>query len=88
MLEESEIRSLRNKKGEKLTKKEQQIKTQTLRTAMLISKYGKMAAVSLSGRNLQFSDVEEVLKSENRLSDHFFELIAEAEKNSLKNRFW
>jgi len=87
-LEESGVQSLIDKKGEKLSKREQQINNQAIRTARLVSKYGKIGAVALSGRNLQISDAEGVLKKENGISDHFFELIAEAEKKSLKRRFW
>ncbi|MCW4016940.1 MAG: DEAD/DEAH box helicase [Candidatus Bathyarchaeota archaeon] len=87
-VEESAVQSLVDKRGEKLTKSEQQISSQALRTARLVSKYGKTAAVCLSARNLQISDAEQVLEQENNLSDHFFELITEAEKKSLKRKFW
>ena len=87
-LEESAVQSLVDKRGEKLTKSEQQINSLALRTARLVSKYGKPAAVSLSGRNMQISDAEEILEQENTLSDRFFELITEAEKKSLKRKFW
>jgi ATP-dependent Lhr-like helicase len=87
-LGESGVQSLIDKRGEKLTKSEQQISRQTVRTARLVSKYGKTAAVSLSGRNMHISDAEEILEKENNLSDHFFELITEAEKKSLKRKFW
>ncbi len=87
-IEESGVQSLLDKRGERLTKSEQQISSQAARTARLVSKYGKTAAVSLSGRNMQISDAEEILEKENRLSDNFFELITEAEKKSLKRKFW
>jgi ATP-dependent Lhr-like helicase len=87
-IEESGVQSLLDKRGEKLTKGEQRISSQAARTARLVSNYGKTAAVSLSGRNLQISDAEEILEKENRLSDHFYELITEAEKKSLKRKFW
>jgi len=73
---------------QKLTKSESKINRQAVRTAWLISKYGKPAAVSLAGRNLQIPDAQEILKKENGLSDHFFELITEAERKSLKRKFW
>ncbi|PVX26313.1 MAG: ATP-dependent helicase [Candidatus Bathyarchaeum sp.] len=85
---ESDVQSLLDKRGEKLTKAEQQISNRAQRTARLVSKYGKPAAVSLSGRNMKISDAEEVLETENALSDRFFELITEAEKKSLKRKFW
>ena len=87
-LAEAGVQSLVDKRGEKLTKSEQQVNRQAVRTARLVSKYGKTAALTLSGRNLQISDAEEVLENESTLSDHFFELITEAEKKSLKRKFW
>jgi len=86
--DEDGVQSLVDKRGEKLTKSENKINRQAVKTARLISKYGKTAAVSLSGRNLQIHDVEGILKKENALSDHFFELITEAERKSLKRKFW
>jgi ATP-dependent Lhr-like helicase len=90
MLRRSEagVQSLVDKRGEKLTKSETKIKRQAAKTARLLSKYGKASAVSLCGRNLKVHDVEEILEKEKMLSDHFFELITEAEKKSLKRKFW
>jgi len=87
-MEEARVQSLVDKRGEKLTKSEQQINSWAVRTARLVSKYGKTAAVSLAGRNLYITDAEEILEKENVLSDHFFELITESEKKSLKRKFW
>ena len=77
-----------DKRGEKLTKSERKINRQAVKTARLVSRYGKPAAVSLSGRNIQLSDAEGILEKENALSDHFFELVTEAERKSLKRKFW
>jgi len=86
--EEEEVHSLVDKKGEKLTKSEEKTKEQAVETAKLMSKYGKLAAVALAGRRLKTSDVEKVLSEEKILSDKFFELVIEAERNALKRRFW
>ncbi len=86
--EEDGVQSLVDKRGEKLTKSERKINQQAVETARLVSRYGKPAAVSLSGRNIQLSDAKEILEKENVLSDHFFELITEAERKSLKRKFW
>ncbi len=86
--EEEGVQSLVDKRGEKLTKSERKINRQAVSTSRLVFKYGKPAAVSLSGRNVQLSDAEEILEKENVLSDHFFELVAEAERKSLKRKFW
>jgi hypothetical protein len=32
--------------------------------------------------------VKVILKEEKMLSDHFFELVMEAERNALRRRFW
>jgi ATP-dependent Lhr-like helicase len=86
--EEEQIQILVEKKGEKLTKSEQKWRDQALRTAELLAAYGKPAAVALAGRKLRVSDVEEILWQEKRLSDRFYELVIEAERNAMKRRFW
>jgi len=86
--EEGEVQSLVDKRGEKLTKNEEKMKERAVETARLMSSYGKPAAVALSGRKLKVSDVEEILEGETSLSDRFFELVIEAERDALKRRFW
>ncbi|MDH5390093.1 MAG: DEAD/DEAH box helicase [Candidatus Bathyarchaeota archaeon] len=86
--EEGKVQSLVDKEGEKLTKIEEKMKERAVKTARLMSEYGKPAAVALSGRKLKISDVKGILKEEKALSDHFFELVMEAERNALKRRFW
>lgn len=86
--EEEQIRSLIEKKGEKLTKSEQKWQDQALRTAVLLASYGKPAAVALAGRKLRVSDVEDIFWQEKKLTDRFYELILEAERNAMKRRFW
>jgi ATP-dependent Lhr-like helicase len=86
--EEDQIRSLVEKRGEKLTKSEQKLLEQALETAELMSTYGKPAAVTLSGRRVRIDDALTVLREEHVLSDRLFELVIEAERNALKRRFW
>jgi len=86
--EEDQIRSLVEKRGEKLTKSEQKLLEQALETAELVSRYGKPAAVALAGRRVRTDDALRVLREEHVLSDRFFELVIEAERNALKRRFW
>jgi len=86
--EEDQVWPIVEKKGEKLTKGEEKLWKEARETAKLVSKHGKPAAVALAGRRLRASDVEEVLKEESSLSDHFFELVLEAERKALKKRFW
>ncbi len=86
--EEDQIRTLVEKKGEKLTKSEQKWLEHALKTSKLVSTYGKAAAVALTGRRLRISDAQEVLRKEHTLSDRFFELVIETERSALKRRFW
>jgi ATP-dependent Lhr-like helicase len=86
--EEEQLRMLVEKKGEKLTASEQRWRKQAVRTAELLASYGKPAAVGLAGRKLRVSDVEKLFLQEKKLTDRFFELIIEAERNALKRRFW
>jgi len=86
--EEEQIRSLAEKKGEKLTKSEQKLLEHALETAELVTRYGKAAAVALAGRRVRTSDALEVLRKDNSLSDRFFELVVEAERDALKRRYW
>jgi len=85
--EEEQIRSLADKKGEKLTKSEQKWLEQARETAELINRYGKSAAVALAGRRVRTSDALQVLRKEHVLSDRLFELVIEAERDALKRRF-
>ncbi len=87
-IDEEEALSLIEKRGEKLTKREKKLREEALKTANLISKYGKAASVALCGRGLRISDVKEVLSREETLTDRFYELIIEREREALKRRFW
>jgi len=61
---------------------------QAVRTAQLISSYGKTAALGLSARRVKVDDVRDILKKEKTPTDHFFELVIDAERKALKRRFW
>lgn len=85
---EEAVYSLVEKRGEKLTKDERKLRRWAFETGRLLREYGKVAAVGLCGRKLRADDVKEILKEERELSDRFFELVIEAEKKALKERFW
>ncbi|HKZ93623.1 MAG TPA: DEAD/DEAH box helicase [Candidatus Bathyarchaeia archaeon] len=85
--EEEQTRSLVDKKGEKPTKSERKLLEQALETAELMKNYGKAAAVALAGRRVRTQDALNVLRKQHVLSDRFFELVIEAERDALKRRF-
>ena len=75
------------KKGQKLTKDEEWLRSVAQETAKLIEKYGKPAAVALSARKVRVSDIRAVLEKEPALSDKFYELVLDAERIALTKRF-
>ena len=86
-VEEERALPILEKKGEKLTKNEERLHKQALQTAQLIAKYGKAAAVALSARRVQPSDVLSVLEEEPKLNDRFYELVLDAERKAISKRF-
>ncbi len=87
-VEEEKALPLIEKKGEKLAKGEEKLHKQALQTAQLIAKYGKVAAVALCARRVQPSEVSNVLEEEPKLTDRFYELILDAERQAMSKRFW
>lgn len=85
--DEEEVYSLVEKRGEGLTKAEEKLKKEAMDAAKLIIRYGKPAAVALTGRGLKASDVVNILDVERKISDSFFELIIEAERRALKRKW-
>ncbi len=86
-VEEEKAQVLVEKKGERLGKLEEKMQGHASRTAEIIEKYGKPAAVALSARHVSAADVRAVLEKEPKLSDHFYELVLEAERKVLSKRF-
>ncbi len=86
-VDEEEAYPLVEKAGEKLNKREEALKREARRTARLISKYGKAAAIALAGKSISVKQAEEVLMKEAEPTDRLFELVLEAERKALKARF-
>jgi ATP-dependent Lhr-like helicase len=86
-VEEEKAMPLIEKRGVKLAKNEEKMQIHARQTAELIEKYGKAAAVALSGRRVSAADVKAVLEKEPKLSDKFYELVLEAERKVLNKRF-
>jgi ATP-dependent Lhr-like helicase len=86
-VEEEKAAGLLEKKGEHLAKVEEKMQATAKKTAELIEKYGKAAAVGLSARHVSVADIAEVLEKEPKVSDKFYELVLEAERKVLNRRF-
>jgi ATP-dependent Lhr-like helicase len=87
-VEEEKLVPITEKQGQKLTKAEEKLHLQAVQTAKLIEKYGKAAAIALSARRVQPSDVKTVLEIQPKATDRFYELVLEAERKALSKRFW
>lgn len=85
--DEEKALPLAEKKGQKLTKVEEKLRNQAVRSGQLVSKYGKVAVVALSARRVWLSDVASVLEKEHRFNQKFYELVLEAERKALSKRF-
>ena len=72
----------------KRSRMEKRIIKRLEKTAQLTSKYGKIAALTLAGKNINPEDAETILRDEKTVNDRFFELIIEAEKKSLRKKFF
>lgn len=79
--------SLLDKRGEKLGKNEEKMHKIAMQTAVLIEKYGKVAAIALSARRVQTIDVLSILEKESKLTDNFYEAVMDVERKVLSKRF-
>jgi ATP-dependent Lhr-like helicase len=87
-VDEETLLPLVEKQGQKLTKAEVKLHGQAMQTAKLMEKYGRAAAIALSARKVQSSDVRAVLEKQPKVDDRFYELVLEAERKALSKRFW
>ena len=87
-VDEETLFPLVEKQGQKLAKAEEKLHGQAMQTAKLMEKYGKAAAIALSARKVQPSDVRAVLEKQPKVDDRFYELVLEAERKALSKRFW
>jgi ATP-dependent Lhr-like helicase len=62
--------------------------TDAIKSAELISTYGKAALLSLAGKGVKVSDAAEILKKESAVNENLVEIIIESEKDVLKRRFY
>jgi len=58
-----------------------------MESSRLISQYGKLAAIALVGRGVTTAAAGEILAKEQKLSNKFFELLIQKEREALLKRF-
>lgn len=74
------------RRGKPINRRERKIIAELKRNAVLVSKYGKVAAIALSARGLALKDVTKILEEEPRESMKLIELLIEAEKKAFQKR--
>ncbi len=82
-----EVLGLVARKGRPVNRKERRIVAELKRNAILVSKYGRAAAIALSARGLTLKETVEVLEKSGGEGMRLIELIVEAEKKALQRRF-
>jgi ATP-dependent Lhr-like helicase len=82
------IEKIRLKKGRKPSQHEERTLEDLKMSALLLKRYGKIAAYILAGRRIRASEAKVVLRRTHRVSDRLFEGIMEAERKVLRRRFW
>jgi ATP-dependent Lhr-like helicase len=81
-----EVLGLISRKGRPINRKERRIMAELKRNAVLVSKYGRAAAIALSARGLTLKEITRVLEEERGESMKLIELLIEAEKKALQRR--
>jgi len=72
----------------KITRDEKTLMKKAIESGRLIAQHGQLAALAMAGKNLSQLDIQDVLSKENQISDRFFELVIDAERQALRKRFW
>ena len=85
--DENEVRK-EIRKGKSKSKKPGKLFNEAIKSAELISTYGKAALLTLAGKGIELDDAAEILKKESAVNEHLVELIIESEKEVLKRRFY
>ncbi len=84
---DEDLKRLRERRGRALSLREKQVVEEALQTATLYEKFGNIVAYVLAGRRIKTSGVEDILEVESEVNDRLFQLIIDAEREALLERF-
>jgi ATP-dependent Lhr-like helicase len=79
---------IRSKNGRHLSDRETRIVDELAQSAILLKKYGKVAAYPFAGRRIRATEAKAVLRRTHKVSDKLFVAIMEAERQVLRRRFF
>ncbi len=86
-LSDNDMRKIIDKNGARLSEYEKAVIARVTETGKLVGIHGQLAVIALSGRRVSAEQVNRIVRSSKRQSDRFFEMVIDAEKESLKERF-
>ncbi|MEM2035576.1 MAG: hypothetical protein QXL42_05455, partial [Candidatus Caldarchaeum sp.] len=86
-VEPEEVMNLLARRGKPSNRKERGYRSQAVKTAMLVERYGKAAVFTLASKYLSAQDASEVLAQESGLGSKLVELIVERERKKIQEMF-
>ncbi len=84
---EEDVLKICNKVGRKMSTHEKKIEERAIESSLLMSDYGKVAAIVLSGKGIEPKSAKLLLVEESEINDHLFDLIVDAERKALIKGF-
>jgi ATP-dependent Lhr-like helicase len=86
-LSDEDVKRILEKKGLRLSEREKDVVKRAEETGKLVGKHGKMAVLVVAARRVSLDDARRILRVSKKPSDRFFDMILEAERDALKERF-
>ncbi|MEM1943369.1 MAG: DEAD/DEAH box helicase [Candidatus Caldarchaeum sp.] len=86
-VEPEELMNLLARRGKPSNRKERGIRSQAVKTAELVDRYGKAAVFTLASKYLSLGDASEILGQESSLGSRLVELIVERERKKIQEMF-
>lgn len=87
-LSDDDVKKILLKKGLRLSEREKDVLARAEETAKLVSRHGRIAVYTLSGRRVTVEAAEKILRKYRKPTGGFFEALMSAEREALKDRFW
>ncbi len=85
---DEDVKKLIAKNGTRLSEREKDLVSRAEDTAKLVDEYGRLAVYALAGRRIMPEVAGDILRKYRKPTNGFFEALMEAERETLKERFW
>ncbi len=87
-LSDDDAKKILSKKGVHLSTREKEVLARAEETAKLVSRHGRLAVYTLSGKRVNAEAADEILRKHRKPTAEFFQALMAAEREALKERFW